>query len=462
MNLKRGANMYLMNNCTKLTKFILESLKNSNLMGADSTVILTGSASLECAQPSPNYKRYFNGQSDIDVLIVVYQDISFMNDIFSENILKAFDDNNINVLNYSYQYGNERNAINIKYIKVKTFNEWTSLKIIHFKSYRKHSLSAKKPFMKCYGVNDVIIVPYQEESISNYFVLHYSIELKEKYYLIDIHSMILFGTIIFEPQLLTQIEDFNFSFRSLLNLPDGELFNLFKYYLEDKKSIEYSELRNLIKKFTEIEIERTLNVLKDKGAIYEVKGIVKKEAQLATICWARSNPKSVFNFMSKVSMHITSKRFIILVDDICPKILYHRTDTEQDKINQKYKKAFSNCLIYFSSEIFKKSLSIDFMKKFIEMMKKISLNYYIDFLPEKKRANLQSVNLGEFIHTFCELFLLSYAEQVLKVQTMIFGKFSQNVLFMAKQQVFKETKLSYIIIPRLNEDEMNSMFPEIY
>lgn len=451
-----------MNRRTKLTEFVLESLKNANLMGADSTVILTGSSSIESARDSPNYKRYFNGQSDIDVLIVVYKDISFLKDIFSENILKSFHDDNINVLNHSYQYGKERNAINIKYIKLKTFDEWTSLKAIHFKSYRKHSLSAKKPFMKCYGFDDAIIVPYQETPISDYFVLHYDIELNKKYYLLDIHSMILFGTIIFESQLLMQIENFNSFFRALLNSPDENLFNLFKYYLEDKKSIEYSELRKLIKRFTEIEIERTLKVLKDRGAIYDVKGIVKKEAQLATICWARSNPKPVFNFMSKVSMCITAKSFILLVDDICPKVLYHRTDTEQDEINKKYKKAFPNCLIYFSSEIFKKSLSIDFMKDFIEMMKKININYYIDFLPEKKRTNLQSLNLGEFIHTFSELFLLNYAERVLKVQTMIFGKFSENVLFMAKQQVFKDTKLSFIIIPRLNEDEINSIFPENY
>lgn len=41
---------------------------------------------------------------------------------------------------------------------------------------------------------------------------------------------------------------------------------------------------------------------------------------------------------------------------------------------------------------------------------------------------------------------------------MIFGKFSQNIIFMAKQQVFKKSKLSYIIIPRLNEGEMDSVF----
>ena len=454
--------MYLMNQRTSLTEFVLESLKSANLMGADSTVILTGSASVECARDSPNYKRFFSGQSDIDVLIVVYKDISFLRDIFSKNIMKSFIDDEINVLNHSYHYGKERNAINIKYIKQETFKEWTSLRRIHFKSYRKNSLSAKKPFMKCYGFDDAIVVPYQEAQILDYFVLYYDIEFKEKYYLLDIHSMLLFGTIICGSQLMKQIVEFNCFFRSLLNESDEKFFNLFKYFLEDKKSIDKIELRNLVKRFTEIDIDKILKVLKDKGAIYDIKGIVEQDAQLATICWARSNPKFVFNYMCKVSMHITSKKFILLIDDVCPKVLYHRTDEEQEVINKKYKEAFPNCLIYFSSEIFQKSLSTDFMQKFIEMMKKINLGYYIDFLPEKKRADLQSLNLGELIHTFCELFLINYAEQELNVKTMIFGKFSQNILFLAKQQVFRETKMSYIIIPRLNDDDMNSMFPKNY
>lgn len=452
----------MMNNNTRFTNFVLESLKHSSLMGCDSTVILTGSASLECARASPNYKRYFNGKSDIDILIVVCQDISFMSDIFSENILNSFNDDIINILNYSYQYGNERNAINIKYIKTKTFIEWTSLSYIHFNSYRKYSLSSKKPFMKCYGFDDSVIIPYQEESVSDYFILHYDIELKEDYYLLDIHSMILFGTIIWGTNLLKPIETFNIFFKSLLNLSDKKLFNLFRYYLEDKKSIKCSELRNLIKRFTEIDIKKILEILKDKGAIYEVKGIVKQDAQLATICWARSNPKTVFDFMNQISMHITSKKFILIIDDMCPKILYNRTDAEQDEINQKYRNTFKNCTIYFSSDIFRTVLETNFMEEFINMMSKINLKYYIDFLPEKKKFDLQSVKLGEFIHTFCELFLLDYGEKILGIDTMIFGKFSQNVIFMAKQQVFKDSKLSYIIISRLNENDMKSMFPVTY
>lgn len=453
--------MYLMtDNCTILTNFVLKCLKHSNLIGNDSTVILTGSASLECARASPNYEKFFNGKSDIDVFIVVYNDLSFIRNIFSENILKSFEDDVINVLNYNFQYGNERNAINIKYIKKKTFFEWTSLKEIHFKSYRKISLSEKKSFMKSYGCNDFIIIPYQEEAVSDHFILHYDVVLNEEYYLIDVHSMILFGTLIFGNNLLNSMESFNSFFRAFLTLPNEKLFNLFKYYLEDKKSIKYCELKEFIKKFTKVNIETALKILKSKGIIYEIKGNVREDTQLATICWARSDPKKIFDLMNKISMNITSKKFILIIDDICPKILYNRTDIEQNEINQKYREKFKDCKLYFSSDIFKKTLSTNFMEEFIDMMKKINFSYYIDFLPQKKRNDIASVNLGELIHTFCELFLLIYAEKVLGIDTMIFGKFSQNIIFMIKQQVYKESKMSYIIISRLNEDSIDLSFPK--
>ena len=312
--------------------------------------------------------------------------------------------------------------------------------------------------MKCYGFADSVIIPYQEEKIDNYYILHYDIERKEKYYLLDIHTMLLFGTIIFNIKPLKLVKNFNFFFKSLLNYSDEKIFNLFKYHLEYKKSINHSELRIFIKMFTEIDIEEILKILKRKKIISEIKGTIKNDSQLATICWARSDPKNVFNFMKKVSSYITHKTFILIVDDICPKILYSRTDTEQAKINQKYLDKFTDCTIYFSSDIFKVAFLNNFMEEFTNIMMKITLNYYINFLPEKKKDNLKFMKLEEFIHTFCELFLLDYGENVLGVDTMIFGKFSQNIIFLAKQQVFKKSKLNYIIIPHINEEEINSMF----
>ena len=449
--------MYLMKNSTKLTAFVLDVLKRKKLVGNDSTVILTGSASLECAKKHPNYEKFFDGNSDIDVLIVVCQDKLFMKENFHERLFNLFCEDNINVLNFSYQYGIGRNAINIKYVKKVMFIKWTNLREIHFRSYRNHSLSNKKPYMKCYGFYDDITIQYKEEVVEDYFILHYDINFKEKYYLADIHSMILFGTIIFGADLLSSISYFNFFFRSLLSLNDEKIFNLFRYYLHEKESINYSELRDFIERFTELKVEKILNILKEKGVICEIKESVKENAQLATICWARSDPKLVFSFMNKLSRCISLQKFILLIDDICPKILYGRTDAEQWKINQKYLNMFSDCKIYFSSDIYREVLSENFMKEFIGMMKKINLNYYNDFLPKKKKANFERINLGEFMHTFCELYLLAYGEKYLKIDTMIFGKFSQNIIFMSKKLINKESAMSYIIIPRLSEKDMESL-----
>mgnify|MGYP007096101106 FL=1 len=121
-----------------------------------------------------------------------------------------------------------------------------------------------------------------------------------------------------------------------------------------------------------MKIEKLLDILKEKKIIYEVKGCIKENAQLATICWARSDPKPIFSFMNRLSKCISTKSFILLVDDMCPKILYGRTDAEQKEMNQKYLNAFSDCKIYFSSDIFREVLSENFMEEFICMMKKVS------------------------------------------------------------------------------------------
>ena len=142
--------MYLkIHDDSKIKKFVLERLIKKKLIGNDSTVILTGSASIEEARASPNYDRYFNGESDIDLLIVIYNDFSFLNDLFLDKILYMFKNDKINVLNYSDQYGYGRNSINIKFIKLTTFNLWLNLKELCFKSYRTKPLIVNKPNMKC-------------------------------------------------------------------------------------------------------------------------------------------------------------------------------------------------------------------------------------------------------------------------------------------------------------------------
>lgn len=453
--------MYLMKNSTFLTTFTLRILNQKRLVGSDSTIILTGSASIECAKNIQNFESYFNGQSDIDLIIVVDNDVLFLNELFSESVCKSFYNDSINVLNFTYQYGEKRNAINIKYIKPNTLNKFMCLKDIHFKSYRKTSLKSKKDFMKCYGFFDSMNFSYTEEAISDYFILNYDITMKEKYYLTDIASMVLFGTIIFGGELTYSIKKFNFFFYLLLDISDDELYNLFGYYLYEKKSIKDSELRFLLKKFTEINIESRLIFLKENGLISIIHGQIKENSQLATICWARSDPKPVFKFMNKISMCISSKKFILLVDDFCPKILYNRTDIEQKIINQKYLDAYPKCQIYFSSDIFNITLSKNFMKEFVNIMKKINLNYYIKFLPEKKRNNLTNANLGEFVHTFFELFLLTYAKDFLNIDTIIFGAFSQNVMFMFNEFFDKNSTLNYIVIPVIT-NEIIKRFGEIY
>lgn len=451
--------MYLkIHDNSKIKEFVLERLIKEKLIGNDSTVILTGSASIEEARASPNYDRYFNGESDIDLLVIIYNDFSFLDNLFLDKILSLFKNDKVNVLNYSDQYGYGRNSINIKFIKATTFNVWLDLKELSFKSYRTKPLTINKPNMKCYGLNDYKVISYQEIVQDNFYILHYNVVLENNYYLVDIHSMMLFGTIIKTCHLFDNMVAFNGFFKNFLKYPDSELFHLFSYYLNDKKQISDFELRNLIETFTNIYIADIIEVLKRDSCIESVSGLIDNNANIATVCWARSEPKEIFNFMNKISNQLSSNKFILLVDDLCPKVIYNRSDEEQALINNQYKKTFRDCKIYFSSDIFKTELKNNFPEEFFKIMRHISLNYYIEFLPKKKQEKLDSLNLGELIHTFFELFLIEYAENVLGIDTMIFGKFSQNVIFMIKQQTLKKSKLNYIIIPRLDEYVINSIF----
>lgn len=458
MNLKRGASMYLrISEVSKINDFVLDLITEHKLVGRDSTVVLTGSASIEGARASPNYERYFDGRSDIDLLIVLHNDISFLDNLFSNRILTLFQTGTISVLNYSYQYGQDRNAINIKYITVSTFNLWMNLKCLNFKSLRTRPLTLNKPSMKCYGINDYIIVPYHETKQEDFYLLHYNVVLDKNYYLLDIHSMLFFGTIIMTSCLFDKMHEFNNFFEELSKLSDLQLCHLFSYYLYDKRQFFESELRLLIRKFAAPNLKDVIDILKKGSVIETVLGTISDKVNIATVCWARSEPKEIFNLMMKISNQLSTNNFILLVDDMCPKVIYNRSESEQLLINEQYKQVFKNCKILFSSDIFKHANADNFVENFFEMMKRISLNHYLEFLPKKKQEKMVQLDLSELLHTYFELSLIEYAENFLNVDTMIFGRFSQNVIFLIKEQVMKKSELNFIIIPRFDACETNSI-----
>ncbi len=197
-----------------------------------------------------------------------------------------------------------------------------------------------------------------------------------------------------------------------------------------------------------------LNALKWNNMIIDIKGTVIETPRIGTICWARSNPKKIFEYMGILNKYISPYKFVLIVDDMCPKTIYGRSEEEQEDINQKYIDSFTDYDIYFSSEILKKGNN-SFMTDFITFMSEINFNYYLDFLPQKKRENFANINLGEFLHTFFELYLIKYAEKNMDISTLIFGKFSQNIMFL-QSQISRESKLSYLIIPRLSDEEITN------
>jgi hypothetical protein len=243
--------MISITNNTNFSSFIHRTLCENHLyIPNEDTVIVTGSASISLASKRLNFDKFFDGRSDIDVLIITSDGIDIIRELFPDNVVRAFNDDKINILNYSYQYGQGRNAINIKYIRYANFCKMLSFEHIRFDSYRKESLAAKKGKLEAYGIKRSIQTDYLEEKVEDYFILHYDFYpiVNGNYYLSDIHSMIFFGSIINGKKILS-IRAFNNFFSDLLRFSDEELENLFNYFIA-KNSIKKEDLRKIIEKFS--------------------------------------------------------------------------------------------------------------------------------------------------------------------------------------------------------------------
>lgn len=441
---------------SNIKEFIVRKLIQQKLIGKDSTVIVTGSCSVNMSLEKGKFDRYFNGESDIDLIVVLNKEKEFLEEKFEKNVILDFENGYFDVLNYSCKYHIGRNVFNIKYIKKENFPKICSFSRINFRSFRKHSLKCKKN-TKMYGEDGYINFKYIEKSFKDYYILEYNIDLNHKYYITDIHSMLLFGKCLLNPEnIIYEVIKFNRKFLNYYEYYKEKNKYMFKYFVEDKKLFNKSEISDMIYKSTYIDLKYIFEILENKKIIIDTNfdKSFNKDFKICNICWARNNPKDVFGLMEKIGKILTKEKFIFLVDDICPMVLYGRTKKEQERINIEYKKKLKNSNLYFSSEIFgNKSFIIDFLK----IIDNINLSYYLSFLPEKKRNNLNKMDLSELLHSYFEIKLIEYAVINLKVDILLFGKFSQNILFLAKDKILTK-KIKYIIIDKIDEKLIKDVF----
>lgn len=142
-----------------------ECLKNNQLITEKDSFLITGSFSV-CCSLQEDMARFNNGQSDIDLIIVLKDKRSILH-LLDDAQRSLFLNDKINLINYSFAYGKGRNQINIKYIGIKDFPRLMSFNKIQYKSYRKKPLTKYKPFEEFAASNLQTDKMYYTENYNN-------------------------------------------------------------------------------------------------------------------------------------------------------------------------------------------------------------------------------------------------------------------------------------------------------
>ena len=148
-----------------------------------------------------DWGRFSNGKSDID-MIVVCKDIglkSALLQLFPARMVEGFLNGEYSILNYAHRYGSGRNILHIKFMSRILFETIANLDPISFQSFRKESLAKKKSSASfASNSSDSAEFYYSEKAIEDGHILHYRFNpiQDDKFFLSDIHSMILFSICI--------------------------------------------------------------------------------------------------------------------------------------------------------------------------------------------------------------------------------------------------------------------------
>ena len=85
---------------SNIKEFIVRKLIQQKLIGKDSTVIVTGSCSVNMSLEKGKFDRYFNGESDIDLIVVLNKEKEFLEEKFEKNVILDFENGYFDVLSY--------------------------------------------------------------------------------------------------------------------------------------------------------------------------------------------------------------------------------------------------------------------------------------------------------------------------------------------------------------------------
>lgn len=199
--------------------------------------------------------------------------------------------------------------------------------------------------------------------------------------------------------------------------------------------------------------ERTkINFLIQQGLVIETIGSPKDTDVFSFATWIRKPPGEYLLYYIGIARFLNPKAKLIMVaDDLLSKAIFRRTDQEQEKYNTEYKTYIENngeAEVIFSSDFLTSGEGLS--GEFLRMASNVSLNSFMQLLPEGKRKSINNITSEEFVHAVSHLLVLDHLAEL--SQTLITGKTTRAIIA-EHRNIKKSNALSSVLVPFFNTSE---------
>lgn len=191
---------------------------------------------------------------------------------------------------------------------------------------------------------------------------------------------------------------------------------------------------------------RKIDFLLQHGLAVETIGSPKDTDVFSFATWIRKPPGEYLHYYINIARFLNPQaKLIMAADDLLSRAIFRRTNQEQEEYNIEYKtyiESSGEAEVIFSSDFLtpEQGLPNDFLK----MASNLSLNSFVQLLPEEKRKNINHINGEELIHAVSHLLVLDHLAKL--SQTLITGKTTRAVLA-EYRNIKRDNPISAIFVP---------------
>jgi len=162
--------------------------------------------------------------------------------------------------------------------------------------------------------------------------------------------------------------------------------------------------------------ERPVNLLdslKQAGLIKEIIGPFPESPKILIPTWAKHPAGNFFNALIALANKLSQERPTAFIEDTFPKILFDKTNDQQDALNATYKELFdkTGCDVLFSSSFLQEATGGQLIENTLKMHSKLNWKHFEKLLPEDKRSDFDSISTAELLHASIQSLALDLLSQ---------------------------------------------------